>query len=217
MLSTAGGRVKRKPPPVLLTTASSGEGVPALVEAVEQHRLSAREPEQVRARARSQLRRAVADVATRRVQEFDATWEAALTAVADRETDPVTAAESLLTDAYWALNASKEAAEAERLEQAIHGGLALEAFPAVAAVIEREVERGKWYEPDTLMEDLFFSNELDQILPLIEAKARESRPFRRQLVYTMHSFGGKGGPAIDRLFKLADEFRAEFADELKDS
>jgi len=34
MLSTAGGRVGRKPPPIMLTTATSGEGVAALADAI---------------------------------------------------------------------------------------------------------------------------------------------------------------------------------------
>ncbi|HET8586462.1 MAG TPA: methylmalonyl Co-A mutase-associated GTPase MeaB, partial [Candidatus Limnocylindria bacterium] len=36
MMSTAGGRVARKPPPILITTATSGEGVPQLADAIEQ-------------------------------------------------------------------------------------------------------------------------------------------------------------------------------------
>ena len=61
MLSTAGGRVTRKPPPILVTTATSGEGVAELVKAIESHRSEARSPEQARARARNQVRRALSD------------------------------------------------------------------------------------------------------------------------------------------------------------
>ena len=64
MLSTAGGRVTRQPPPILLTTATTGEGVPALVDAIDAHRSAARSPEQATARARNQVRRALADLAT---------------------------------------------------------------------------------------------------------------------------------------------------------
>ncbi|HEY7847358.1 MAG TPA: methylmalonyl Co-A mutase-associated GTPase MeaB, partial [Candidatus Limnocylindria bacterium] len=42
MLSTAGGRVARKPPPVLVTTATTGDGVEALVKAIDAHRSNAR-------------------------------------------------------------------------------------------------------------------------------------------------------------------------------
>lgn len=44
MLSTAGGRIERKPPPVLVTTALTGDGVSALADAIEAHRSVAREP-----------------------------------------------------------------------------------------------------------------------------------------------------------------------------
>jgi LAO/AO transport system kinase len=95
MLSTAGGRVKRKPPHVLMTTATSGEGVPALADAIDAHRVAAREPEQARQRARGQLRRALGDAATRRAAASP-DWDATVDAVAKRELDPVTAAEGLL-------------------------------------------------------------------------------------------------------------------------
>ena len=56
MLSTAGGRIERKPPQVLLTTATTGDGVAALADAVEAHR-EARPRPIAAARAR-QVRRA---------------------------------------------------------------------------------------------------------------------------------------------------------------
>jgi LAO/AO transport system kinase len=97
MLSTAGGRVGRKPPPILLTTATSGEGVVALADAIEAHRSTARSPEQAIGRARNQVRRALADLAmSRGVHHAD--WEAILQSVAERELDPVTAAERLLDE-----------------------------------------------------------------------------------------------------------------------
>jgi LAO/AO transport system kinase len=96
MLSTAGGRVTRKPPPILLTTATTGEGVAALVDAIDAHRAVAREPEQARARARGQLRRALGDAAARRAASRP-DWASTVEAVATREIDPVTAAEQLLT------------------------------------------------------------------------------------------------------------------------
>jgi LAO/AO transport system kinase len=95
MLSTAGGRVERKPPPVLLTTATTGDGVPALVEAIDKHRSVARQPEQARARAGNQVRRALGDLAVRRAARH-AAWQAIVQSVADRELDPITAAEQLL-------------------------------------------------------------------------------------------------------------------------
>jgi LAO/AO transport system kinase len=95
MLSTAGGRIERKPPPVLVTTATTGEGVAALADAVDAHRSVAHEPLAARERATNQLRRALADLALRRASETPG-WEAAVDAVATRELDPLTAAERLL-------------------------------------------------------------------------------------------------------------------------
>jgi len=95
MLSTAGGRVERKPPPVMVTTATTAEGVAALADAIEGHRDQARMPIEAHERAVSQVRRALADLAARRAAEAP-DWEATLRAVADRELDPLTAAERLL-------------------------------------------------------------------------------------------------------------------------
>jgi LAO/AO transport system kinase len=91
MLSTAGGRVQRKPPPILLTTATTGEGVAALADAIDAHRSAARSPEQAAARARNQLRRALADLAIDGAMQH-ADWEATVQSVAKRELDPITAA-----------------------------------------------------------------------------------------------------------------------------
>jgi LAO/AO transport system kinase len=94
MLSTAGGRVTRQPPPILLTTATTGEGVAALADAVEAHRATARSPELARERAENQLRRALAAIATRRAEDHPA-WDETVRAVADRRLDPLTGAEEL--------------------------------------------------------------------------------------------------------------------------
>ena len=95
MLSTAGGRVERKPPRVMVTTATTAEGVAALADAIEAHRKQARTPIEAHERAASQVRRALADLAARRAAEAPE-WEETLRAVADRELDPLTAAERLL-------------------------------------------------------------------------------------------------------------------------
>jgi LAO/AO transport system kinase len=95
MLSTAGGRVERTPPPVMLTTATTADGVAALADAIEAHRDRARTPAAARDRAVNQVRRALADVAGRRAADSPA-WEEMVVAVADRELDPMTAAELLL-------------------------------------------------------------------------------------------------------------------------
>jgi LAO/AO transport system kinase len=95
MLSTAGGRVGRTPPPILVTTATSGEGVGLLVDAIEAHRAEARSADAVRERAGRQVQRSLADLAVRRAARGPA-WAATLQSVADRELDPITAAERLL-------------------------------------------------------------------------------------------------------------------------
>jgi GTPase len=95
MLSTAGGRTERRPPPVLVTTATTGEGVVELADAIDGHRQVAREPLAARERAANQVRRALADLAARRAEESPA-WETAVNAVAERELDPLTAAERLM-------------------------------------------------------------------------------------------------------------------------
>jgi LAO/AO transport system kinase len=95
MLSTAGGRVERKPPPVLMTTATTADGVVELADAIEAHRSQARSPVEARDRAASQVRRALASEAATRA-EASAAWDETLRAVADRELDPITAAERLI-------------------------------------------------------------------------------------------------------------------------
>ena len=78
-----------------MTTATSGDGVVALADAVEAHRTAARSPIQARERAANQVRRALADLAADRAAG-SASWDATLQSVADRELDPMTAAERLL-------------------------------------------------------------------------------------------------------------------------
>ncbi len=95
MLSTSGGRVERKPPSVMVTTATTADGVTALADAIEAHRSEARSPLEARERAANQVRRALATLSARRA-EASPVWHEILAAVADRELDPLTAAERLL-------------------------------------------------------------------------------------------------------------------------
>ena len=95
MLSTAGGRIERKPPQVLVTTATSGDGVVPLVDAIEAHRSVARQPLAVRERAANQVRRALADLAIERAAA-SADWDDVVDGVAARDLDPLTAASRLL-------------------------------------------------------------------------------------------------------------------------
>ncbi|MDQ2941503.1 MAG: methylmalonyl Co-A mutase-associated GTPase MeaB, partial [Chloroflexota bacterium] len=95
MMSTAGGRVRRQPPKIVMTTAISGDGVSALIDEIEAHRRDGQDPEHGRERARHQVRRALADLAARRA-ESHAEWEAVVEEVVQRELDPASAAERLL-------------------------------------------------------------------------------------------------------------------------
>jgi LAO/AO transport system kinase len=94
MLSTAGGRIERKPPPILITTATTGDGVSALADAIEAHRATARSPQLARERAANQVRRALAALATSQAEAREE-WDAVIGAVADRSLDPLTAAQRL--------------------------------------------------------------------------------------------------------------------------
>jgi LAO/AO transport system kinase len=95
MLSSAGGRITRKPPAILTTTALSGEGVDALADAIDAHRTTARTREQAMERARNQLRRATAEIGVRTAAAHP-DWDALVEAVAEHRLDPVTAAERLV-------------------------------------------------------------------------------------------------------------------------
>ena len=95
MLSSAGGRVAGSPPPVLMVTATAGEGIVALADAVDAHRDHARSPAQARERALHQVRAALADLGARHAAA-DPQWDATLDAVAERRLDPISAAERLL-------------------------------------------------------------------------------------------------------------------------
>jgi LAO/AO transport system kinase len=95
MLSTAGGRVGRTPPKVLVTTATTADGVTELADAIDAHRSAAREPLAAWERAASQVRRALAELGATRAAASPA-WEATVAAVAERSLDPLTAAERLL-------------------------------------------------------------------------------------------------------------------------
>jgi GTPase len=94
MLSSAGGRLARQPPPILVTTATSGEGVGALVDAIDAHRAAARAPDLAHRRAGDQVRRVLASQVIQRA-ERDPRWGPTIEAVAERRLDPVTAAERL--------------------------------------------------------------------------------------------------------------------------
>ena len=94
MLAGAGGRFAA-PPPILLTVATTGDGIGALVDAIEADRERARSADRALARARNQLLRAVAERSRRRA-EARAEWDATVVEIAEHRLDPITAADRLL-------------------------------------------------------------------------------------------------------------------------
>ena len=98
MLSTAGGRIIRPPPKVLLTNAISAEGVAELADAVEGLRGAAGATDRAARRAQRQIRNVLATLAARRA-EGSSRWAELVAAVADRQVDPFTAALELLPEA----------------------------------------------------------------------------------------------------------------------
>lgn len=94
MLAGAGARFA-SPPPILLTTATTGEGVASLADAIDADRERARSPEQARIRAQNQLLRAVAEGSRRRAERHPE-WEAVVMEITEHRLDPITAADRLL-------------------------------------------------------------------------------------------------------------------------
>ena len=95
MLSTAGGRIVRPPPKVMLTNAVRAEGVDEVADAVDALRGAARSPERVNERAERQVRNVLATLAARRAQASPH-WAELVAEVAARRLDPFTAANRLL-------------------------------------------------------------------------------------------------------------------------
>jgi LAO/AO transport system kinase len=98
---TATDRPQPKRPDVLVTTASTGEGVAALLAALDAHRLAGREgrvESARRTRAEAQVRAILGDrlVARLAVPQLSAESDAVFAAVADHRLDPYTAADQLL-------------------------------------------------------------------------------------------------------------------------
>jgi LAO/AO transport system kinase len=94
-------RPQPKRPEVLVTTASTGDGVPALLAALDRHRSTARdgrENDARRVRASAQVRSILADRLADRLRAGDLARlsDAVITEVAEHHLDPYTAADRLL-------------------------------------------------------------------------------------------------------------------------
>jgi len=95
------GRPSPKRPEVLVTTATSGEGVPELLAALDRHRAAARAGEATeprRARALAQIRAVMADRLADRLREpaLTSVADAVIDDVAEHRLDPYAAADRLL-------------------------------------------------------------------------------------------------------------------------
>jgi LAO/AO transport system kinase len=95
------GRPSPKRPEVLVTTATSGEGVPELLAALDRHRVAARAGEATeprRARALAQIRAVMADRLADRLREpaLTSVADAVIDDVAEHRLDPYAAADRLL-------------------------------------------------------------------------------------------------------------------------
>jgi LAO/AO transport system kinase len=95
MLAPAGLRPRRPPPPVLVTSALERTGVAELADAVDARRATTSEPQRRLERAESRILRRVADEA-RRSARGNPDWDSQVEAVAERRTDPLTAARRLV-------------------------------------------------------------------------------------------------------------------------
>jgi LAO/AO transport system kinase len=95
MLAPAGLRPRRPPPPVLVTSALERTGVAELADAVDARRATTSEPQRRLERAESRILRLVADEA-RRSARGNPDWDSQVEAVAERRTDPLTAARRLV-------------------------------------------------------------------------------------------------------------------------
>jgi LAO/AO transport system kinase len=94
MLSTAGGRIVRQPPKVLLTNAVRAEAITDLADAIEGARGAAGSEDRATHRAERQVRNVLAARAAARAQASPR-WAEVIAQIVARQMDPVTAAAQL--------------------------------------------------------------------------------------------------------------------------
>jgi len=82
------------------------------------------------------------------------------------------------------------------------------AWPHVVDLIETDWRRAQELD---LLTDLVYSEELPALIALIEQQAKRSKEFRRALLDSGPTFGGRGGPEMDRIFKLVGDAEEELA------
>jgi hypothetical protein len=97
--------------------------------------------------------------------------------------------------------------DAQQAHDLVHRD-ALEAWPHVVALIESGRDD---LMAGMLLEDVVYSDQLPALIDAIEMQAKRSVRFRRCLLTSGPALGGKGGPEMDRIFKLIDEAEAELA------
>jgi len=82
------------------------------------------------------------------------------------------------------------------------------AWPHVIALVE--ADGAKAHELG-LLADLVYSEELPELIDRIEEQARRSKRFRFALLSCGDELGGRGGPEMERIFKLVQDAEAELA------
>lgn len=97
--------------------------------------------------------------------------------------------------------------DAEQLHRLVHRD-PLAAWPHVVALIETGHHAD---EQLRLLEDLVYSDQLAELIDGIEEQARRSKHFRLALLTCGDALGGRGGPEMDRIFKVIADAEAELA------
>lgn len=95
----------------------------------------------------------------------------------------------------------------EQLHQLVHRD-PIAAWPDIVTLIDAG-QSG--LDSRELLEDLIYSDRLPDLIDQIEEQARRSKRFRLALLDSGPALGGRGGPEIERIFKLIDEAEAELA------
>lgn len=81
------------------------------------------------------------------------------------------------------------------------------AWPHVADLIDA----GPDHAHLLLLEDVIYSEQLPQLIEAIELRAAQSRRFREALLWCGDALGGKGGPEMERIFRIIEDAERELA------
>lgn len=92
--------------------------------------------------------------------------------------------------------------EYEELHQLVHRD-AKQAWPHALAFIERD--GGSAEDRGQLISDIVYSAALPELMDNVERAFANSERFQQAILWSSPEFGGRGGPEMDRLWKLVDE------------